>query len=82
MKQYFTLDLFRATLLSLLLSFFSFSLSFSFFPLSLFVDLPLRSKLLGEHCLHELHYKRNGRINFLPLPEEIERLPQIFAQTY
>lgn len=55
MKQYFTLDLFRATLLFFFL-FFSFSLSFS---LSLFVDLPLLFKLLGEHCLHELHYKRS-----------------------
>lgn len=62
MKQYFTLDLFRATLLlSLSLSPFLFR---SLFRILLFPISLLFSKLLGEHCLHELHHKRSRQNQF------------------
>lgn len=78
MKQYFTLDPTRALSLSLALASAPFSFPYLFVLDPVSFSLP--SKLLTELCLYELYHKRSrDRINFLPSPGEVGRLPQIFA---
>lgn len=81
MKQYFTLDLFRATFFLSLssFSFFSFVLCFVFsYSRSRFSLLSCSASTVCTNCTTNVA----GRINFLPSPGEIGRLSQIFAQTY
>ena len=58
MKQYFTLDPFRAAS-SFFLSFLFFSFALFSVSLPISLSLSLSPKLLTEHCLHELHHKRS-----------------------
>lgn len=85
MKQYFTLDLFRAMFFFSPLSYPFSSLPFFSFVLRSVSPPGLHFSLLSclastvcTNCITNVA----GRINFLPSAGEIGRLSQIFTQTY